>query len=80
MIVKGSVVKSSAGHDSGSFYVVLETDGTFAWIADGRVRKVQKPKKKNHRHLKPANTVLDVQDLQTNKLLKKALSVFNQDL
>lgn len=80
MIVKGSVVRSDAGHDSGSFYAVLETDGAFAWIADGRVRKLQKPKKKNLKHLKPTGTVLDEQALQTNNRLKKALSAFNQDV
>ena len=34
-IEKGSVVRSIAGHDANRFYVVLEMDGDFAFIAGG---------------------------------------------
>ena len=44
-IVKGSVVRATAGRDKDKFFVVLSTDGVYAQIADGKRRKVQKPKK-----------------------------------
>lgn len=48
----GQLVKSHAGRDSGHVYLVvgLKTP-TMALVADGRDRKVAKPKKKNIRHI-----------------------------
>ncbi len=58
-IVKGSVVRAKAGRDRDKFFVVLQTDGGYAYIADGKRRKVQKPKKKKLIHLAPTNTVYE---------------------
>ena len=64
----GMVVKSMAGHDSGSYYAVLKTEQGFADIADGKNRKVSAPKKKNPLHLQKTNTVIDVKDISDKKL------------
>lgn len=49
----GDVVRSAAGHDAGGLFVVLDaSDDTFVWIADGKTRTVEKPKKKKRKHLK----------------------------
>ncbi len=48
---RGDVVFSLSGHDSGRYYAVIKTDGEYAWIADGKVRKVGNPKKKKAKHL-----------------------------
>lgn len=45
------VVSSLAGHDRGREYVVLKTDGAFVWLADGKIRKLNNPKRKSLRHL-----------------------------
>ena len=45
-IVVGSVVRAKAGRDRNGYFVVVGLDGGFAYIADGRSRKVEKPKKK----------------------------------
>jgi ribosomal protein L14E/L6E/L27E len=48
-----TVVLSLAGHDKGKLFAVLGNEGeNFVFIADGRRRKVQKPKKKKVKHLK----------------------------
>ena len=44
--VKGSIVKAVAGREKNGFFVVLDCDSVFAYIADGKRRKVEKPKKK----------------------------------
>ena len=49
---KGMVVRSIAGHDSGSWLVVMSLENGFAFVADGKERKVEKPKKKNIKHHK----------------------------
>lgn len=78
-IEKGSVVRSKAGHDSNRFYLVMSVEGDFAYIADGAVRKLEHPKKKRMKHLAPTNTVLSVEELTTNKLVKEALTQFNAE-
>lgn len=70
----GSVVKSKAGRDKEAFFVVLELRQDRALIADGRERKVEKPKLKNLRHLSPTETKVLLP--QTNKQLRKLLNNF----
>lgn len=74
-VVKGSVVKSLAGRDQGSYYVAVSAEDRFVFIADGRERKLEKPKRKNVKHISPTLKVIDTQEL-TNKKLKKLLSEF----
>ena len=45
------IVFSLAGHDNGGEYVVLKTDGTYAWLVDGKTRKLANPKRKSLKHL-----------------------------
>jgi len=48
----GSIVISKCGRDRGRPCVILGwLPGDFALIADGRLRTVEKPKKKNMKHL-----------------------------
>ena len=78
-IKQGSIVKSMAGHDSDRFYVVVRLEGDFAYIADGKVRKLENPKKKRLKHLSPTNSTIDVEKTATNNKLKIALSEFNSE-
>lgn len=73
---KGMVVKSAAGHDKDSFYVIVDIIDGYAYIADGNLRKLEKPKKKNAKHLKPTNTVIPMQEITTNKKLRELLKSF----
>ena len=74
-IAQGMVVKSMAGHDSGSYYAVMRVENGFAYIADGNRRKAEAPKKKNPLHLQKTSKVIDVTDI-TNKRLRAALRTF----
>ena len=75
-IVKGSVVKSKAGHDKGVFYAVIACEGDRARVCDGKVRKLQNPKLKNLRHLAATNTVVDLP--KTDKQLRQMLKQFSE--
>lgn len=56
----GTIVVSKAGRDAGRPFVVLEWDGgNWVWLADGDLRKVQKPKKKKVLHLRVTSHRLD---------------------
>ena len=47
----GQIVKSLAGHDKDSYYMIVRVEGNFIWAADGTRHKLEDPKKKNIRHV-----------------------------
>ncbi|MDR0903946.1 MAG: KOW domain-containing RNA-binding protein [Ruminococcus sp.] len=73
-IKTGSVVYSRAGHDKGNIFVVVRLEGDFAYIADGRQRKLESPKKKRIKHLQITNTSLDMTKITTDKELRRIFS------
>ena len=44
------VVVSTAGRDAGSLFYVLEADETYLLLADGKGRRIEKPKRKKRKH------------------------------
>jgi len=46
------VVISINGRDAGKRFIVIETDGEYSLIADGKGRRYEKPKRKKNKHLK----------------------------
>ncbi len=44
------VVESIAGRDKGHLFYVLETDGAYLILADGKQRRIEKPKRKKIKH------------------------------
>ena len=52
--MKGRLAFSRAGHDKGKLYLIVRQEGERVWLADGRTRSVQDPKKKNRKHIQPA--------------------------
>ena len=50
-IVKSNIVKSTAGRDEGDLFFVLDTQEEFLLLADGKRRRVEKPKKKKCKHV-----------------------------
>ena len=72
---RGSIVRAKAGRDKGGFFIVVAVDKNFAYIADGRQRKAEKPKKKKLIHLAPTNTVIEG-SFETNPKIKRILNEF----
>ena len=79
---RGQVVRSKAGRDQGSFMAVLGAEPQWAVLADGRGipvcgeckgRPLERPKRKNIRHISPTLTVLPEEALATNRKLRAAL-------
>ena len=48
---RGDVVRSAAGHDKGLLFLVVKEEGDFLWLADGKSRKLETPKKKRRKHV-----------------------------
>lgn len=74
MIQKGSIVRPIAGKDQDRFFVVIRTEGEWAYLSDGRKRTLSHLKKKKHRHLEVTGQELDLSAVTTNKQLRKALT------
>ena len=73
---RGTVVISLAGHDKRDFQVILEINGTYANVCDGKHRPLEKLKKKKLIHLKITNSILSEEELRSNKSIKKSLRPF----
>ncbi len=57
-IEPGRVVISKAGRDKGKKFIILKIiDKDYVYIADGCLRKTEKPKKKKLKHLKAMNII-----------------------
>ena len=84
--VLGSVVMSKSGRDSGSYYAIVKiVDSEYVMISDGEIRKIEKPKKKKTRHLKPNGEILgkiavklEKGEIVHNSELRSALRAFNE--
>ena len=61
MMIPGRVVLSTQGRDEGRYFFVLEViDENFVCMADGLTRKIDHPKKKKVKHLRPKPIVVEV--------------------
>lgn len=80
-IEAGDVVVSAAGHDSGTLLVVLEqVDGTYVLVADGKTRKLEKPKKKKFRHVKLVQKCTESAPVWSNNAqIRKFLKMYEQN-
>lgn len=83
----GEIVCSKAGRDKGRYFVVMETEGSeYVFVCDGKLRKVDKPKKKKVKHLAKTGQLaayikekLDSGEKITNPDLRRVLSEMNSD-
>ena len=50
-VLPGTVVVSKSGHDRGRIYLVIASDASFLFLADGDKRPFSKPKKKRRRQV-----------------------------
>lgn len=77
-ICRGSLVYSRAGRDKGNLFLVLRVEKDYAYLADGELRKVSKPKKKKLMHLNKTNTVLSANfDNLSNSDIRKMLAEYS---
>lgn len=71
-LLKGSVVIADAGRDSGGYFAVTDSDEKYCFIADGKSRKLSKPKRKNIKHIRATDSMIDLNDI-TDKKLRRML-------
>ena len=83
MIEKADVVLSLNGRDEGKRFLVIGTEGDYSLLADGKGRKMDKPKRKKNKHLKLedkaqglAATKLIAGEKVTNNEIRRALAQY----
>ena len=74
---RGTVVKSIAGRDKDRFQVVLGCEAGRILVADGKLRKLSTPKAKNSRHLQKTEQHIDLDQIHSDKALRKALTMLD---
>ena len=74
-IGKSDIVLSVAGRDQGKLFYVMETDGAYVLVANGRERRLECPKRKKLKHVRkvPREKVL-------NSELRRDLAAFSQEI
>ena len=48
---EGDLARSMAGHDTGNYFIILADDGEYVILVDGISRTMEKPKRKNKKHV-----------------------------
>lgn len=54
---KGQVVYSKSGHDKGLAFIVVDVEGDYLFLADGKHRKLEHPKRKKIKHVQITNVI-----------------------
>ena len=78
------LAKSKSGHDKGHMYVIIKEEGEYVYLADGGVRPLEKPKKKNRKHIQIVKKIPEPVEelLRREKLadteLKRALKLYER--
>ncbi len=72
----GQIVCSKKGRDKGYFLVVVAEEKNAVYVCDGKERPLERPKKKNVKHLAFTSVCLQADSFKTNKSLKKSLAVY----
>ena len=68
------VVVSLRGKDKGRLGVVVGTDDRFVYVCDGKKHRLDKPKRKNPRHLGPLGVTLPQGAFAGDAGLRRALA------
>jgi len=71
----GRVVYSKAGRDKRDVFIVISSNGEYVFLANGKTRLLERPKKKQLKHIQPTNIIIE--EIR-NKLINNSLN--NADL
>ena len=47
----GMLATAKAGHDKNQLYIIIEETDDSVWLADGKYKTLQHPKRKNKKHI-----------------------------
>lgn len=53
----GQIVKSRAGRDKSNLFVIIDKNNEYVYLVDGKIRKMDHPKKKKVKHIEATNYI-----------------------
>lgn len=68
----GNLARSKAGHDKNDIFVIIKEDGEYVYLVDGILRTLDKPKRKNKKHIQPI--------YYNEKPLYNKSNIYNEDI
>ena len=75
-VARSDVVRSCAGRDSGQLFFVVELDESYVYLADGKGRRVERPKRKKRKHVE----LLPRRDSRVADKIRSGDKVLNSEL
>lgn len=86
-IKKTHIVSSLAGRDKGRLFIVMETEPNFVYLVDGKLRKIEQPKKKRAKHVAFAGDLgerladkINSGEKVLNSEIRRALAEFSNEI
>ena len=83
----GKLAISRAGHDKNHLYVIVREEEEYVFLADGKLKTVEKPKKKNRKHIQiiqslPISIKNMLTDMETvrDPEIKRAIRLYMKEL
>lgn len=84
MVIKLAI--SRAGHDKDSIYVIVKEEADLVYLADGKLKPLEKPKRKNRKHIQVIEklpkeiTEVFTQENFRNEEIKRAIKLYQRDV
>ena len=79
IVERGMLAKSKAGHDKGHLYVIYDVDETYVYLVDGTLKTMEKPKKKNKKHVQIINEKYELSGMD-DVGIKRILKLFDKEI
>lgn len=73
----GMFAASKAGHDKDTIYLIVREEAEYVYLADGKYKTLENPKKKNKKHIQIIKKKSD--DMLREKLINKQ-PVYNEEI
>ena len=80
----GMFATSKAGHDKGNVYFIIREDQEYVYLVDGKLRTLDKPKKKNKKHIQiikyNRHLTLSIEEKEqiSNEAIKRAIKEYGR--
>lgn len=80
----GNLARSKAGHDKNDIFVIIKEEDEYVYLVDGKLRTLEKPKRKNKKHIQPIyyneNPLYKkIVDNINNEDIKRVIKLFKSD-
>ena len=75
-VARSDIVRSCAGRDRGQLFFVVELDETYVYLADGKGRRLETPKRKKRKHIE----LLPRRDSRVAEKIRSGDKVLNSEL